>query len=105
MISAIKGCRSSPQRVARDQSDALRSGYGMVLDKALRRRNYNPYGAYSSERDTTLRSRIDYTMGGGWSVAHVFTWYDGERDFVLSGDQNFTVPPPLSQMAALPARS
>ncbi|PTQ64669.1 iron complex outermembrane receptor protein [Sphingomonas sp. PP-CE-3G-477] len=92
--SSYQGLPFVSAAVARDPSDALRSPNGMVLDKALRRRNYNPAGAYSGARDTTLRSRIDYAIGSGWSVANDFTWYHAKRDFVLSGDQVFTAPTP-----------
>ena len=90
--SSYQGLPFVSAAVARDPSDALRSENGMVLDKALRHRNYNPYGAHSGARDTTLRSRIDYAIGGGWSIANDFTWYHARRDFVLSGDQTFTAP-------------
>ncbi|MEC4589652.1 TonB-dependent receptor [Nitrospirillum amazonense] len=78
--------------VARDPSDALTSSGGLVIDKALRHKNYNPDGAYSGADETTVRSRVDYTLGDGWSLANDLMWYTATRDFVLSGDQNFTAP-------------
>ncbi|UIJ44232.1 TonB-dependent receptor [Sphingomonas cannabina] len=90
--SSYQGVPLVSAAVARDPSDALRSASGLVIDKALRHRNYNPRGAYSGADETTLRSRIDYAAGGGWSIANDFTWYTAKRDFVLSGDQNFTAP-------------
>jgi iron complex outermembrane receptor protein len=90
--SSYQGMPFVSAAVARDPSNALRSANGMVLDKALRHINYNPDGAYSGARDTTLRSRIDYRIGSGWSVAGDLAWYRAKRDFVLSGDQNFTAP-------------
>jgi iron complex outermembrane receptor protein len=92
--SSYQGLPFVSAAVARDPSNALRSANGMVLDKALRHRNYNPFGAYSGARDTTLRSRIDYALGSGWSVANDFTWYHAKRDFVVSGDQVFAAPSP-----------
>jgi iron complex outermembrane receptor protein len=90
--SSYQGLPFVSAAVARDPSDALRSPNGMVLDKALRHKNYNPDGAYSGAHDTTLRARIDYRIGSGWSIANDLTWYRAKRDFVLSGDQNFTAP-------------
>lgn len=78
--------------VARDPSSALRSANGLVIDKALRHRNYNPQGAYSGADETTLRSRVDYSFADGWSLANDLVWYTATRDFVLSADQNFTAP-------------
>jgi iron complex outermembrane receptor protein len=92
--SSYQGLPFVSAAVARDPSNALRSANGMVLDKALRHRNYNPFGAYSGARDTTLRSRIDYALGSGWSVANDFTWYHAKRGFVVSGDQVFAAPSP-----------
>ncbi|TWB23399.1 iron complex outermembrane receptor protein [Nitrospirillum amazonense] len=77
---------------ARDPSDAVSTSNGMVIDKALRTKNYNPDGAYSGADETTVRSRIDYTLGDGWSLANDLMWYTATRDFVLSGDQNYTAP-------------
>lgn len=90
--SSYQGLPFVAAAVAHDPSDALVSANGMVLDKALRRANYNPAGAYSGARDTTLRARIDYRLGGGWSLADDLSWYHAKRDFVLSGDQNFVAP-------------
>ncbi len=78
--------------VARDPSSALRSANGLVIDKALRYRNYNPDGAYSGADETTLRSRVDYSFADGWALANDLVWYTATRDFVLSGEQNFMAP-------------
>lgn len=90
--SSYQGVPLVAAAVARDPSDALRSAGGLVIDRSLRHRNYNPAGAYSGAKETTLRSRIDYGLGDGWSIANDFTWYTARRDFVLSGDQIFTAP-------------
>lgn len=78
--------------VARDPSNALRSVNGLVLDKALRHQNYNPTGGYSSADETTLRSRIDWKLGGGWSLGTDLAWYAAKRAFVLSDTQTFVAP-------------
>ncbi|MCY1671607.1 TonB-dependent receptor [Novosphingobium sp. SL115] len=78
--------------VAKDASDILQSANGLVIDKALRRANYNPRGSYSSADETTLRSRIDLALGGGWTWGTDLTWYTAKRDFVLSDTQTFAAP-------------
>ena len=90
--SSYQGVPLVSAAVARDPSKALRSANGLVIDKALRHTNYNPDGAYSGADETTLRSRVDYAFGEGWSLANDLIWYTADRDFVLSGDQNFTAP-------------
>lgn len=91
--SSYQGVPLVSAAVARNPSGALQNATNsLVIDKALRHSNYNPEGAYSGAHETTLRARIDYAMGGGWSVTNDFTWYRAKRDFVLSGDQNFVAP-------------
>ncbi len=78
--------------VAKDPSSILRSANGLVIDKALRHRNYNPDGAYSSADDTTWRSRIDWQLNAGWALSADLTAYTAERAFVLSDTQTFVAP-------------
>ena len=78
--------------VAKDASSILRSANGLVIDKALRHRNYNPDGAYSSADETTLRSRIDWQLGNGWALGTDLTAYTADRAFVLSDTQTFVAP-------------
>lgn len=90
--STYQGLSLVSAAVARDPSSVLRSSNGLVIDKALRRRNYNPAGAYSGSDETTLRSRIDWKLGGGWSWGTDLTWYTADRAFVLSDTQTFVAP-------------
>jgi iron complex outermembrane receptor protein len=78
--------------VAKDPSSILQSANGLVIDKALRHRNYNPDGAYSSADETTLRSRIDWQLGNGWALGTDLTAYTADRAFVLSDTQTFVAP-------------
>lgn len=78
--------------VAKNPSHILQSANGLVIDKALRHVNYNPEGAYSSADETTLRSRIDWKLGGGWTWGTDLTGYTADRAFVLSDTQTFTPP-------------
>jgi iron complex outermembrane recepter protein len=76
--------------VAKDPSNILQSKNGLVIDKALREKNYNPNGSYSGAEETTLRSRIDWKLEGGWSLGTDLTAYTANRDFVLSDTQTFS---------------
>ncbi|MFT4054547.1 MAG: TonB-dependent receptor [Novosphingobium sp.] len=87
--STYQGLPLVTAAAARDPSDVVTSTAGLVVDKALRHRNYNPDGAYSGADETTLRSRIDWTLGDGWNWATDLTWYSAERAFVLSDTQTF----------------
>lgn len=90
--SSYQGAPLVAAATARDASDAVRAASGLVLDRALRHENYNPAGATSGANETTARTRINWRLGGGWSIADDFQYYWARRDFVLSGDQNYTAP-------------
>ncbi len=90
--SSYQGVPLIPRAFARDASDAVRSTGGLVIDKALRRINYNPRGSYSGANETTLRSRIDWRLGGGWSIGTDLSWYDADRAFLLNDTQTFAAP-------------
>jgi iron complex outermembrane receptor protein len=90
--SSYQGLPLVPAAYARDPSDALSSAAGLVLDKALRHENYNPRGAWSGADDTTLRSRIDWNIGNGWSIGTDLSWYRADRAFLLSDTQTFAAP-------------
>jgi iron complex outermembrane receptor protein len=90
--SSYQGLPLVPAAIARRPSSALTSASGLVLDRALRRENYNPAGAYSGADETTLRSRIDWTFGHGWSLATDLSWYEADRAFVLSDTQSYAAP-------------
>lgn len=92
--SAYQGAVLMPRAFARDPSDAVRGRTDMVVDRATRRRNYTPYGGYSGADDTTIRSRVDWTLGGGWSLGTDLTWYSADRAFVNNGTRTFTAPGP-----------
>lgn len=90
--ATYQGLPLIPAAYALDPSDAVESGSGLVADRALRRRNYNPQGAYSSADETTIRSRLDWAAGGGWSLALDLTAYTAERAFLLADSQSFVAP-------------
>ncbi len=90
--SSYQGLPLIPGRYALDPSDAVTTPTGLVADKALRHNNYNPAGAYSGANETTIRSRLDYAIGGGWTAAVDLTAYTAKRAFVLADSQTFTAP-------------
>jgi len=90
--STYQGVPLVQAAVAKDPSSILRSANGLVIDKALRHQNYNPDGAYSSADETTVRSRIDWRLGSGWSLGTDLTAYTADRAFVLSDTQTFVAP-------------
>lgn len=90
--STYQGLSLIPAAFALRPSDAVRSTSGLVADRALRRRNYNPRGAYSGADETTIRSRLDWAVRNDWSLALDLTAYTADRAFLLADSQSF-VPP------------
>ncbi|WP_404478919.1 TonB-dependent receptor [Novosphingobium sp. BL-52-GroH] len=90
--SAYQGAVLIPLAYARDPSNAVSTANGMVIDRATRHRNYTPYGGYSGADDTTIRSRIDLKLGGGWSLGTDLLWYTADRAFVNNGTRTFVAP-------------
>lgn len=77
---------------ARQASNIVTTTNGLVLDRALARVNYNPDGGTSGADETTLRSRIDWAIGGGWALGVDLTYYTARRDFILSDTQTYAAP-------------
>jgi iron complex outermembrane recepter protein len=90
--ATYQGLPLIPARYALDPGDAVASANGLVADRALRQRNYNPQGGFSGADETTLRSRLDWTVGGGWMVALDLTGYTADRAFLLADSQTFVAP-------------
>jgi iron complex outermembrane receptor protein len=90
--SSYQGALLIPAAYARDPSDAVRSSSGLVVDKAMRKRNYTPDGGYSGADETTIRSRIDWQLGGGWALGTDLMWYSADRAFLNNGTRSFIAP-------------
>lgn len=90
--ATYQGLPLIPGQYALRPTDAVTATSGLVADRALRRRNYNPSGAYSGADETTVRSRLDWKAGGGWTFALDLTGYTADRAFLLADSQTFVAP-------------
>ncbi|WP_294238481.1 TonB-dependent receptor [uncultured Sphingomonas sp.] len=99
--ASYQGLALIPARYALDPSDAVTTTNGLVADRALRRRNYNPLGAWSGADETTIRSRTDWVMGDGWTLAVDLTGYTAKRAFLLADTQSFVAPSPAFPNGAI----
>jgi len=90
--ATYQGLPLIPGRYALRPTDAVTTANGLVADRGLRRRNYNPHGAYSGADETTVRSRFDWTVGNGWTFALDLTGYTATRAFLLADGQTFVAP-------------
>lgn len=90
--STYQGVPLVPIAFARQPSGAVSGTGGLVVDKALRHRNYNPAGSYSNADETTVRSHIAWRPGDGWSWNTDLTAYRADRAYLLSDTQTFAAP-------------
>ncbi|WP_294277113.1 TonB-dependent receptor [uncultured Sphingomonas sp.] len=90
--ATYQGLPLIPGQYALRPTDAVTTANGLVADRALRRRNYNPQGAYSGADETKVRSRLDWSIGSGWTFALDLTGYTAKRAFLLADSQTFVAP-------------
>lgn len=90
--ATYQGLPLIPGQYALRPTDAVTGANGLIADRALRRRNYNPQGAYSGADETKVRSRLDWTIGSGWTFALDLTGYTSKRAFLLADSQTFVAP-------------
>jgi iron complex outermembrane receptor protein len=90
--ATYQGLPLIPGQYALRPTDAVTTANGLITDRALRRRNYNLQGAYSGADETTVRSRLDWTIGSGWIFALDLTGYTADRQFLLADSQTFVAP-------------
>lgn len=71
-----------PKAVARDPSGAVEAANDYVIDKALRRTNYNFRDAELDSDTLWLRSHVAWDVGGGFRFENHFSKYQSDRRFI-----------------------
>ncbi|MCV4288996.1 TonB-dependent siderophore receptor [Pseudomonas capsici] len=87
--STYNGTPLVPASVARNPSGIVSSKNGLVVDKSIRRTNYNPDGANSGARSTTWRWTTDYRLNDDWTLNNIVSYYTARREFFVSSEQNY----------------
>lgn len=77
--TAYWGTPLVPLAQARDPSGIVRSSSGYVIDRALRRVNYNVADGYSRAAADWLRSRIRWQLSPTWHLVNELDRYGAER--------------------------
>ncbi|ONF95350.1 TonB-dependent receptor [Sphingomonas jeddahensis] len=90
--ATYQGLPLIPGQFARDPRNAVTSTAGLVADRALRRRNYNAQDGHSGADETTIRSRLEWQIGSGWSFGLDLTGYTADRVYLLTDQQSFVAP-------------
>lgn len=82
--TAYWGTPLIPAAIARDPSGLVRTGNGLVLDKAIRDRNYNVDNGVQDARSDWLRTRVQWQLGDGLRFSNEFSYYDAKRRWLNS---------------------
>ncbi|MGO4259782.1 TonB-dependent receptor [Lysobacter sp. TAB13] len=82
--TAYWGTPLIPAAIARDPSDLVRSGNGLVLDRAIARRNYNVDNGVQDSHSDWLRTRVNWQIGDGLRFGNEFSYYDAHRRWLNS---------------------
>lgn len=71
-----------PLSVARDPNNAVTAPGGLVIDKALRRTNYNVTDAVLDSNTLWLRSHVRYEISDALSLTNDLSKYHSDRQFI-----------------------
>lgn len=74
---------------ARDPSSVISGSAGLVLDKAIRSRNYDTLDGKVKSDATWLRARAAYDLTDDWKIVSDTSWYDADRSYRDSDDYSF----------------
>jgi len=87
--SAYYGTPVVSRAVARDPSSAVTSGAGLVLDKAMRRVNFNVTNARMGSDTIWLRARAEYALTGTLRLVSDTTYYSSDRIYRDADEYTF----------------
>lgn len=87
--TAYWGTPLIPAALARDPSSLVRSGNGLVLDRAIAERNYNVGNGVQDARSDWLRTRVTWRIGDGLRFSNEFSYYDAHRRWLNSETYTF----------------
>ncbi|MGO1071040.1 TonB-dependent receptor [Lysobacter sp. CA199] len=82
--TAYWGTPLIPAALARDPSDLVRTGNGLVIDRAIARRNYNVVNGVQDSHSDWLRTRVNWQISDGLRFSNEFSYYDAHRRWLNS---------------------
>lgn len=88
-LTAYYGTPVVSRAVARDPSSAVSGSAGLVLDKAMRRTNYNLSDGNDHSNSTWLRARLDYALTDTLRIVSDSSYYDGYRYYRDADEYSF----------------
>lgn len=79
--TAYWGTPLVPRAVARDPVALVQAPGGLVIDRALRRQNYNVADGESRSSADWARSRLSWQLGASWRFVNELDRYSAQRDW------------------------
>ncbi len=87
--TAYYGTPVISRALARDPSSAVSGSSGLVLDKAMRRTNFDYTDGNDSSNTTWLRARADYALTDNLKIVSDTSYYDSFRDYKDADEYTF----------------
>lgn len=87
--TAYYGTPVVARSVARDPSSAVSGSSGLVLDKAMRRTNFDYTDGNDGSNTTWLRARADYALSDTLKIVSDTSYYDSFRDYKDADEYSF----------------
>ncbi len=87
--TAYYGTPVVARSVARDPSSAVSGSSGLVLDKAMRRINFDYTDGKDGSNTTWLRARADYALSDTLTIVSDTSYYDSFRDYKDADEYSF----------------
>lgn len=75
--------------VARNPSDVVSGRSGLVLDKSMRRLNFNVTDGDMGSETTWLRARVEYRLTEAWHIVSDSSWYRSDRHWRDADEYRF----------------
>jgi iron complex outermembrane receptor protein len=87
--TAYYGTPVISRALARDPSSAVSGSSGLVLDKAMRRTNYDYTDGHDGSNTTWLRARAEYALTDNLKIVSDTSYYDSFRDYKDADEYTF----------------
>lgn len=89
LSTAYYGTPLVSAEIARKPSSLVSGRAGLVLDKSMRRLNFNVTDGDMGSETTWLRARLDYRLSDRWRIVSDSSWYRSDRHWLDADEYRF----------------
>ncbi len=87
--TAYYGTPLISRSIARDPTDAATGPGNLVLDRSMRKVNFEADNGHVESDSTWVRARADYDISGGWKFRNDLSYFDGNRSWLGADTHTF----------------